>query len=204
MALADLSFKFYNDANLTSVFTGVLNITHQTDLSDNPQDFVLYFGSTESSRQLEATSNPGVDQITITPTDGIADWQATTAYSLGDTVEPTTPNTFAYVCTTAGTSGSTEPTWPTSGIGSTVTDGTAVWTLRGKRHEITEIKLASTSGGLPGATPGAALNLGTTLNSGVGNAVQVHIRVTNAVTTVSDTTGSPDIVLNINEVQETE
>jgi len=58
-----------------------------------------------------------------------ARWVASTAYALGAYVRPTTPNGFRYECTTAGTSGTTEPVWPTT-LGSTVTDGTAVWTCR--------------------------------------------------------------------------
>lgn len=58
---------------------------------------------------------------------GSSDWAASTAYSEGDFVEPTTANGFIYRCTTAGTSGSTEPTWPTT-EGDTVSDGTVVWT----------------------------------------------------------------------------
>jgi hypothetical protein len=42
-------------------------------------------------------------------------------------VTPITKNGRKYTCTTAGTSGATEPTWPTT-VGNTVTDGTAVWT----------------------------------------------------------------------------
>ena len=203
MALADLTFKLYNDAGGVEEFSGTLPMTHETDLSDNDQDFVLYFMSLIADRQLEQTDNPGVNQITLTPTDTIDDWAATTAYVLGDTIEPTTPNTFAYVCTTAGTSGGSEPTFPVSGIGSTVVDGTAVWSLRGKRHEITEVKLALTSAGLDTATAGAALDIGTTLSSGTGNLVEVHIRITNAVTTVSNTSGSPDFSAYINSVDET-
>jgi len=56
-------------------------------------------------------------------------WVASTAYALGDIVIPTTNNGFWYECTTAGTSGASEPTWPTT-EGQTVTDGTAVWTCR--------------------------------------------------------------------------
>ena len=124
---------------------------------------------------------------------------------MGDIIEPSTPNTFAYTCTTAGTShASTEPTWPTSGIGSTVADNTVIWTLRGKKHPTTEIKVASTAAGLPGATGGVALSLGTSITGGSGNAVEVNIRVTNTVATVSDTSASFDLVLAINAVQETE
>jgi hypothetical protein len=52
---------------------------------------------------------------------------ATTAYVVGDYVVPATPNTYVYKCTTAGTTGSGTPTWPTT-YEATVTDGTAVWT----------------------------------------------------------------------------
>lgn len=58
-----------------------------------------------------------------------ATWAPSHAYALGQVVTPTTPNDHYYQCTTAGTSGSAEPTWPTNG--STVNDGTVVWTDRG-------------------------------------------------------------------------
>lgn len=56
-------------------------------------------------------------------------WAATTAYSLGTGVRPTVRNGFSYEATTAGTSAGTAPTFPTT-AGSTVTDGTVVWTAR--------------------------------------------------------------------------
>jgi len=56
-------------------------------------------------------------------------WAASKAYSLGDFVVPSTVNGYIYECTTAGTSGTAEPTWPTT-AGTTVTDNTAVWTCR--------------------------------------------------------------------------
>jgi len=202
MALADLTFKLYTDSALNIPFTGVLQLTHESDLSDGSQDTTLYFGSNISGRKLEANSNPGVDQITITPTDGLADWTASTLYSIGDIIEPTTPNGLKYTCSTAGTSGATEPTFPTSGIGSTVADGTAVWTLTGGRHEITEVKLALSSAGLNTATAGASLDLGSSITDGSGNAVAIYIRVTNAVTDVSNNTGQPEVTIDINQVIE--
>jgi hypothetical protein len=166
---------------------------------------VLYLGSNTAGRKIEANSNPGVDNITLTPTDGITDWATATAYSLNDRVEPTTPNGYVYECTTAGTShASTEPVWPTTGIGSsTISDGTAVWTLLSARHEITEVKLASTNGGLTAASGGAALTIGTSVTSEVANQYEIHYRITNAVTNVADNTSYAAITLNLNTIIET-
>jgi hypothetical protein len=50
-----------------------------------------------------------------------------TAVTSGQYTVPATLNGRLYKCTTAGTTGSGEPTWPTT-AGGTVTDGTAVWT----------------------------------------------------------------------------
>lgn len=62
-------------------------------------------------------------------------WVATTAYTerlandanTGSVVSPTTFNDRQFKCTTAGTSGGTEPVWNLT-IGGTTTDGTVVWT----------------------------------------------------------------------------
>ncbi len=53
-------------------------------------------------------------------------WTATTAKTVGQVVTPTTRNGYVYRCTTAGTTGGSQPTFPTT-AGSTVTDGTVVW-----------------------------------------------------------------------------
>lgn len=59
-----------------------------------------------------------------------ADWLAETAYVVGDVVAPTTKNAYHYECTTAGTSHTAEPTWPTT-VGGTIADpDTLVWTCR--------------------------------------------------------------------------
>jgi phage tail sheath gpL-like len=55
-------------------------------------------------------------------------WQASTVYALGDKIRPTVPNGHYYICTTAGTSGATEPTSWGAGHGSATTSGTAVFT----------------------------------------------------------------------------
>jgi hypothetical protein len=202
MSLSDLTFKMYTDSGLTTLYSGTTSITHNSDLSDNPQDFVLYFGSAAASRVLQAVSSPGVDTIYLTPTDTLPIWVASTAYTLGLDVQPTTSNTYAYRVTTAGTSSATQPTWPTT-VGNTVTDGSVVWTCVAKKHPTTEIKLAITSGGLSTATAGAALSLGANISSGSANAIPVYFRVTNTVTTASNTTGTPELALYLTNAVET-
>lgn len=62
-------------------------------------------------------------------------WAATTAYTkreaadanTGSVVKPTTQNGRHYKCTTAGTSGASEPTWNTT-VGGTTADSTVTWT----------------------------------------------------------------------------
>jgi len=55
-----------------------------------------------------------------------AAWVANTSYVLDTIVKPTTANGYLYRCVTAGTTSSTEPTWPTT-FGETVSDGGATW-----------------------------------------------------------------------------
>lgn len=202
MPFTGSTFGLWNDSACTSAFSGILSLVNYTDLSDNPQDNILYLGSPASSRTLEATSNPGVDNITLTPVNTSPIWVATTAYALGKILTPTSPNGFVYICVSAGTSGSSEPTWPIVGLGSTVVDGTCMWALYAVHHPATEIKLALSSGGLSSATGGAALSVGTSISSLAANAVAIYIRVTNTVTTVSNNTGNAEIGVLINSVIE--
>jgi hypothetical protein len=55
-----------------------------------------------------------------------SNWAATTAYVVGDIRKPTVYNGRRYEATVAGTSGGSEPTWPTT-IGATVVDGGVTW-----------------------------------------------------------------------------
>lgn len=58
-------------------------------------------------------------------------WATSTAYSVGDLVKPTTENGYIYRCTSAGTSDSSEPSWPdpsgSDDWGDTVADNTVTW-----------------------------------------------------------------------------
>ena len=78
-------------------------------------------------------------------------WVTGTSYALNAVIAPANGKT--YKCTTAGTSGSTEPTWPDA---DTVTDGTAVWTYQADltlKYDGTATPVISTA-----VTTGAAVN----------------------------------------------
>jgi len=56
-------------------------------------------------------------------------WVTVTTYAVGDVIKKTgTYAAYTYKCTTAGISGSSEPSWGTPVIGGTKTDGTVTWT----------------------------------------------------------------------------
>lgn len=120
------TFKLYKDSGLTQEF--VPGTDYIGPVTAPPQDFVLYLGSTTASRKLEAASDPGVDQLTISIADAAS----------------------------------------------------------GSGLEATDVKLATTNGGLTAATGGADLNLGTVINSGVGNLQEIHIRVSYSGGLLSD------------------
>lgn len=61
---------------------------------------------------------------TWTPT-----WQANTDYSLTAVVIPTSFGGYTWRCTTAGTSGGSEPAWPDPLISPTVSDGSVTWSV---------------------------------------------------------------------------
>lgn len=86
---------------------------HTLILLDGVQGYVIYVSATI----------PGYKPIIPTT------WQASTAYAVGASVSPVTVNGYAYDCTVAGTTASTQPTWPTT-VGATVTNGTVTWKCR--------------------------------------------------------------------------
>lgn len=135
------TFDFFTDSALTSAAPTPIQFSHNSDFSDNPQDLQLFLGSLGSSVKIEANSNPGVDNITISVND----------------------------------------TSPAS------------------NHETTEIKLATTQGGLAAATPGASLTVGTSVLSGTANKFEFWVRVTNAVSTIGTIT---ELSIDTNSLKE--
>lgn len=208
MSVLTETFKLTSDSGLTTSADGFETLIHYTDESDNPQVFTYYLGSLGSAganttdRRVQASSDPGVDDITITPTYILPQWVVAHAYAAGDCVEPVTPNGYRYQCSTAGTShATTEPTWPTT-LGSTIVDNTAVWTCISTTHLPTEITLALTEGGLAINTAGAALSLGTTITSGTANKKTIWVKIENQVNVVSNNYATPELALVFNDFYE--
>ncbi len=67
--------------------------------------------------------------ITVDKFVSVATFAVSTAYTLGQVVKPTSGSASEFVVTTAGTSASSAPTWPTT-IGGSVTSGTATFLCR--------------------------------------------------------------------------
>ncbi len=135
---------------LSSAYNGYTAITVVYDSEDSLIDTFIpadYFSISEGesrwgkieellsyTRCKARIGNDGKLHIFVPKTSGNT-WVTVKAYILRDYVQPVTPNNnFTYRCTTAGTSGGTEPTWPTT-AGGTVTDGTVVWTAEAFDYE---------------------------------------------------------------------
>lgn len=108
---------------------------------------------------------------------------------------PATDKTIYFGSTTAS-----KKVQSASGPGSTQISVSIVDSNSGTGAPATEFKLALSSGGLASAVSGAALEIGTTINSGVGNAVPIYTRRTSAVATVGVYT---DITLQTQTLAET-
>lgn len=125
-----MALAFFLDAALTQQITTPLVATQADDGSTPEVPFHLWLGDPAAGFTYQADSNPGVDQISIIPTD----------------------------------------TTPWSG------------------HETTEIKLATSSGGLTTATPGASLDVGVAMSSGTAGAIEFWASVNDATGVVGTTT----------------
>ncbi len=85
-------------------------------------------------------------------------WQASTAYTVGQSITASSANGHIYQCTVAGTSGATPPsTWPTDG--STFTDGTVTWQDMGTQTTIDTTNLTFDSNGKLTSPAGNVTNI---------------------------------------------
>ena len=97
-------------------------------------DLVFFDPSNTVGRTLTQLYEHGATLWNLTDEDT---WAATTAYALNDYVSPSTPNTHSYTCSVAGTSGGTEPTWPTTDE-LTIVDGGCTWVCKSVRARLND------------------------------------------------------------------
>lgn len=112
----------HNGATLTSAVLTFVVTQPRTALPTVLPQFIISRSTFGSSTTAFLTAGPG---LPIPPS-----WTASTAFSVGSTTVPVPANGYIYECTTAGTTGSSQPTWPIT-TGATVTDGSVVWTCEG-------------------------------------------------------------------------
>ena len=63
---------FYTDSGLTTPLSAALSVLQKTDGSIGPVDLQLRLGIDDAGLKLQANSDPGVDQIVISPVDADA------------------------------------------------------------------------------------------------------------------------------------
>jgi hypothetical protein len=148
--------------NLDMATFGVRTVVTGAGGSVTAESVTAYLGKGSKLANKNVTANTIVVKA-ATPTE----WAAGHAYSLGDFMEPTTPNTYRYECTTAGTSAAvTEPTWGTT-VGGTTSDGAGalVWTCRKMTYTLTTDYTVSTTAGITHIIPvsGAGITASQTL-----------------------------------------
>jgi hypothetical protein len=194
------SLQFHTDAGLTTPVSSH-SLNHLVDGSGDPQGLVLYLGSSNAANKFQNKTSPGVTALSVSIVNATALWTLNTAKVVNDKVRTTAKNGYRYKVqsiTGDGLTGATEPTWPTT-IGNTVVDYHVTWVNDGKLHEATEIKLAASDGGLTGATPGASLSVGATINGGSANAVAIHMLIDDATAVIGAATELGLAVKNVEE-----
>lgn len=116
------------DASLHALFCKLLaiefaDLNSQAMVGNGVTGFAAWPGSIPA---LTGNSN-GIGDASGGVYRAVPKWAASTAYNVGDEIIPNaTQNGKVYFCIVAGTSDTTEPTWPTI-IGNTVVDGGATW-----------------------------------------------------------------------------
>lgn len=124
-------------AVFTIIFIGALMIYDRsnrvfktgTEASELQQNTRVAFEKLVSDTRM-AGFDYDRDGIPFSSASGVNAWQGSRAYAVGNVVTPTSANGYTYLCTTAGTSNSTEPVvWSTT-VGGITNDGTVRWTTQ--------------------------------------------------------------------------
>jgi hypothetical protein len=125
------------DVDTDSIFAGLLTAsysenydTHRywADVTPGTNELANGSGYTTNGLALSSLSLAKVAANSFAQV-----WTATTAYTAGQLVRPVTTNGLIYVCTVAGTSAGSEPTWMTTLYRENASvDGSVRWTAIGR------------------------------------------------------------------------
>lgn len=195
--MSNLSFKFFTDEQMTTplpVVNGKPIMRIEFNGAESKQG-VLYFGSPLLGRQLTVQTSSTDTNVKLNVAEANQAWQASKAVASGQIVQP--ENGFMYRATKGGTTGTTEPIWPTT-PDMAVDDGTTRWVNIGKAFDMSEFKLASSEAGLTSGL--TVLNLPATINSGT--AIPVWFKATNTDAYLRSDATDPIIRIQINKVIE--
>lgn len=126
------AFKGNIKIGTNTIKVALLTSSHSPSLESNAQWSDV--SSNEASGTNYTAGGATASSPTLTVT-AAASWGTSransTAYTVGQVVKPSSSNGYLYRCETAGTSGSSAPTYPTV-FGGTVSDGTVTWTNIGQ------------------------------------------------------------------------
>ena len=115
---------FTRNLIVSNTIPGGVSLDNGGTLSASLESFEIA-GNTYQVNYNWGTGNPHIDLA-----GSVRIWKPSTAYTNASSngyAYPTVLNGYVYQASTAGTTGTTEPTWPST-IGGTVTDGTVTWT----------------------------------------------------------------------------
>lgn len=113
-----------------SINIAISNATNVTAIL-NPQGLVTttIMQSAISNHNNDENAHPGLKTLVLNS--GINLWTAKKSYSIGDIAYSKNLPSWAFAeCTTAGTTGTSEPLWSSATVGQTFTDGSCTWTIR--------------------------------------------------------------------------
>ena len=195
--MADLTFKLWQDQAMTQALPNFDNwpVIRVDYNGAETKTGVLYFGSKTVGRQLgvQASSTDANPKLSIAETNQA--WVASKAVTAGKIVQP--ENGYMYRASKGGTTGSTEPTWPTT-TDTGVDDGTTRWVNIGKAFDKSFIKLALSESGLSSGSD--TINLPAIINSGA--PIPIWFKATNTDAYLRSDATDPIVRIQINKVTE--
>jgi hypothetical protein len=112
-----------------NVITGIYRSVSTTNENSGVGISVNPIGGVAAQQNIIHHNSISAERVGIYISGTLNQWAASTAHALGVWRVPTSINRngLTFSVTTAGTTGASEPTWPTS-AGGTVVDGTVTWT----------------------------------------------------------------------------